>query len=49
MLYLVVVLQEDPDHALHTLCLHRLACKLEQVLQGISGVRGLAEVNVQSC
>lgn len=48
-LYLVVVLQQDPDHALHALGLHRLACKVEQVLQGISGVCGLAEVNVQSC
>lgn len=47
-LYLVVVLQQDPDHTLHALCLHRLACKLQQVLQGIGGVGGFTEVNVES-
>lgn len=44
--YLVVVLQQDPDHTLHALHLHGLACKVQQVLQGISGVGGLAEVDV---
>lgn len=48
-LYLVVVLQQDPDHTLHALRLHRFACEVQQVLQGIRGVGGLTEVNVQSC
>lgn len=49
VLYLVVVFQQNPDHTLHALRLHGLACKLKQVLQGISGVGGLAKVNVKSC
>lgn len=49
VLYLVVVLQKDPDDALHTFCLHRFACKLQQVLQCIGGVGGLTEVDVKSC
>lgn len=47
-LYLVVVLQQDPDYTLHALRLHRFACELQQVLQSISGVGGLTEVDVQS-
>lgn len=49
VLYLVVVLQKNPDHTLHTLCLYRLSCKVQQILQGISRVGGFTEVNVQSC
>ena len=48
VLHLVIVLQQDPDHSLHALCLHRFACKLQQVLQSISRVGGLTEVDVQS-
>lgn len=46
---LVVVLQQDAEHSLHALGLHRLSCELKQVLQGIGGVGRLAEVNVQRC
>lgn len=48
ILYLIVVLQKNPDDTLHALGLHWLACKLKQVLQCISGVGGLAKVNVKS-
>lgn len=42
------MLEQDPDHALHALRLHRLACELQQVLQRVGGVGGFAEVDVQS-
>lgn len=41
------MLEQDPDHALHALRFHGLACELQQVLQRVGGVGGFAEVDVQ--
>lgn len=47
--YLVVVFQQYAHNPFHTLCLHGAAGEVQQVLQGISGVGGLTQVNMQSC
>lgn len=46
---LVVVLQQDPEDALHALRLHRLAGEVQQELQRVGGVGGFAQVHVKSC
>lgn len=47
--YLVIMLQQDPDNAFHTLHFHGLPGKLQQVLQGIGRRGGFAQVDVERC
>lgn len=41
------MLQQDAHHTLHAVCLHGLAGEVQQVLQGVGGRAGLAQVDVQ--
>ena len=41
------MLQQNPDHSLDAVCLHRFPGEQEQVLEGVRGVGGLAQVEVQ--